>query len=62
MVWLRDQLDEAWRKEAQLKKMIRSIADSKQAAMEIEIERLSKQTGHVREEVERWQMRNEEVE
>lgn len=30
--------------------------------MEIEIERLSKQTGHVREEVERWQMRNEEVE
>ena len=62
VLWLRDQVEEAWRKEAELKKMIRTVAESKQQAMETEIERLSKQTGHVREEVERWQMRNEEVE
>jgi len=61
-VWLKELLEEAWSREKQLKKLISTIAESKQAAMEADIENLRKQTGRVREEVECWQMRNEEVE
>ena len=61
-IWLKEQLEEAWRQEIHLKKLIQTITDSKAAAIEAQADAVEKQTGHVREEVERWMMRNEEME
>lgn len=38
------------------------MAEAKSDSLEIKIEAMKRQTGRVREEVERWMMRNEELE
>ena len=61
-LWLKEQLEEAWKREFELKKLVKTVTETKSDTMEIQIAALERQTGRVREEVERWQMRNEEVE
>ena len=60
--WLKQMLLEAWKKEKDIKGFINSAMEHKAEELERQVESLTRQTGRVREEVERWQMRNEEVE
>ena len=62
MVWLKDMLSDAWKREAELKSYIKSVLETNADALEIKVAAMERQTGRVREEVERWQMRNEELE
>ena len=55
-------LEEAWKREHQLKRCINAISEAKADAIQSRAEAIRKATGRVREEVERWQMRNEELE
>lgn len=61
-LWLKEQLEDAWKREVQLKKLIKAVGETKSDSISIQMQAIERQTGRVREEVERWQMRNEEIE
>ena len=42
--------------------MIKAVSEVKFDSLTIQVQAMERQTGRVREEVERWQMRNEEIE
>ena len=42
--------------------MIKAVGEVKFDSLTIQVQAMERQTGRVREEVERWQMRNEEIE
>ena len=60
--WLKDMLTQAWKRESELKSYIKYVIETNADALEIKVSAMERQTGRVREEVERWQMRNEELE
>jgi hypothetical protein len=62
IVWLKQQLKSSWLKEKLLKQVINDYADRLLPKMEQRNKELERQQGQVRQEVEMWQMRNEELE